>query len=210
MNLALFDFDGTISDRDSFLLFLKYADPFAFYLSCAVLLPRILLFLVKRYPNRNLKEDFLTRMLKGRTEAELQKLSEHFCGEKIPAIIRPGASRRIRWHQQQGDEICIVTATPRLMLEPWCRAHDLKILGTELAADSAGRLSGKLAGENCRGEEKVRRIRAAFPVNDYAAIHCYGDTSGDEPMLRLAPEATRFYRPFRGRDNPEETPRFSG
>ena len=198
MNLALFDFDGTISDRDSFLLFLKYADPLPFYLSCTILLPRILLFLVQRYPNRNLKEDFLTRMLKDRTSVELKKLSERFCADKIPDIIRPGAYQRIRWHQQQGDEICIVTATPRLILEPWCLAHHLKILGTELETDSADRLTGKLAGENCRGEEKVRRIRAAFQLDGYAAIHSYGDTSGDLPMLQLAPEATRFYRPFRG------------
>ncbi len=197
MNLALFDFDGTISDRDSFLLFLKYTDPLPFYRSCAVLLPRILLFLVKRYPNRNLKEDFLARMLKGRTEAELKKLSERFCADKIPAIIRPGAWQRIRWHQQQDDEICIVTATPRLILEPWCLAHDLKILGTELATDSADKLTGKLAGENCRGDEKVRRIRAAFQLADYSAIHSYGDTSGDMPMLQLAPEVSRFYKPFR-------------
>ncbi len=197
MNLALFDFDGTISDRDSFLLFLKYASPFPFYLSCTVLLPRILLFLVKRYPNQKLKEDFLTRVLKGRAEAELKKLSEHFCADKIPAIIRPGASMRIRWHQQQGDEICIVTATPRLMLEPWCLAHDLKIIGTELATDSADRLTGMLAGDNCRGDEKVRRIRAAFPLADYQTIYSYGDTSGDLPMLHLAQEAHRFYKPFR-------------
>ncbi len=198
MNLALFDFDGTISDRDSFLLFMKYAHPFSFYLSCAVLSPRILLFLLKCYPNRKLKEDFLARILKGRTSTEIKKLSEHFCSEKIPAIIRPGALQRIRWHQEQGDEICIVTATPRLILEPWCRAHDLKVLGTELETDSAARLTGKLAGENCRGDEKVRRIRAAFHLGDYGTIHSYGDTGADLPMLQLAPEATRFYRPFRG------------
>jgi len=197
MNLALFDFDGTISERDSFLLFLKYIGPLHFYRSCFILLPQIFLFFLKRYDNHDLKEDFLSRLIKGRTENDLQRLGKSFCLKKIPAIIRPAALEKIRWHRHQGDLVCIVTATPRHILEPWCRAHDLLILGTELESDRFGRLTGRLEGANCRGEEKVRRIRAAFRLDDYGTIHCYGDTGSDMPMLGLAPEQNRFFKPFR-------------
>jgi phosphatidylglycerophosphatase C len=57
------------------------------------------------------------------------------------------------------------------------------------------RLTGRISGLNCHGQEKVRRIKESFPLDQYQEIYAYGDTSGDKPMLDLATH--RFYKPFR-------------
>ncbi len=50
------------------------------------------------------------------------------------------------------------------------------------------RVTGRFDGPNCRGEEKVRRLREAFG-DDIRLEAAYGDTSGDRAMLALADEA---------------------
>jgi HAD superfamily hydrolase (TIGR01490 family) len=197
MNLALFDFDGTISSQDSFLLFLKHTGRLRFYLAACYLSPLILLYLVKRYPNQKLKEKFLVALYKGKRFRSLRDLANGFCREMVPGIVRPQAAERIAWHQERGDGVCVVTATPRFILEPWCLAHGLHIIGTELDTDGEGRVTGKLQGKNCRGEEKVRRIGSEYRLGDYRELYAYGDTSGDIPMLDLARPENRFFKPFR-------------
>jgi phosphatidylglycerophosphatase C len=56
-------------------------------------------------------------------------------------------------------------------------------------------VTGAFAGPNCRGEEKVRRLRAAFG-EDMPLAAAYGDTTGDTEMLAMADEAG--FRRFKG------------
>ncbi len=195
MNLALFDFDGTISDRDSFLLFVREtAGMAAFSAGMALLAPRIVRFLLGRYPNHRLKEDVLRRFFRHWPVEDFRRAAEHFCRDRIPAIIRPGAGERLAWHRRQGDRIVVVSATPEWILAPWCRQNSLELIATRLeVADD--RLTGRIHGENCRGPEKVARIRALYRLDDYGEIFAYGDTEGDRPMLALADRPS--FRPFR-------------
>jgi phosphoserine phosphatase len=41
---------------------------------------------------------------------------------------------------------------------------------------------------NCYGEEKVRRIRASYNLDEFNHIYAYGDSEGDKAMLDLAHE----------------------
>jgi phosphoserine phosphatase len=68
------------------------------------------------------------------------------------------------------------------------------LLATRLEV-SGNRLTGRIEGANCHGEEKVRRIRDAYQLKEYSQVYAYGDTKGDLPMLALAD--IRFYKPFR-------------
>ena len=193
-DLALFDFDGTISRRDSFLLFIrKNVGQLRFWSGMALLGPRIGLFLLGRYPNQALKEDVLTRFLRGWDLERLRAAAELFARETVPGILRPLALERLEWHQGRGDRIIVVTATPEPILAPWCAARGLEILGTELETEN-GRLTGRIRGENCRGMAKVERIRRHCDPSRYAEIFAYGDTRGDHPMLAMADHP--FYRPF--------------
>ena len=72
--------------------------------------------------------------------------------------------------------------------------HDVeRLLATELEI-TEGKITGKLRGKNCHGEEKVARIKAAYDLSKFENIFCYGDSEGDKPMLALATQA--HYKPF--------------
>ena len=197
MNLALFDFDGTLSTQDSYLFFTRFLNRKRYLFGCLVLAPRIIGYLARIYPNHALKEDFLKFFYRGKTADEVQMLAHRFCSREIPAIIRPGAMERIRWHQDRGDTVVVVSACPRLILEPWCHEINADIIATELETDAESRITGKIAGKNCWGQEKVNRIQARYAMKKYDAIFAYGDSRGDLPMLDLADQDKRFYKPFR-------------
>ncbi len=195
--LALFDFDGTITTRDSFTLFLRWHSPVRFYATALRLLPQILLFAAGRYPNERLKEAFLKGVLQGMKEEELQQKAQQFLRSKLVPLIRPQGAARVRSLVAAGARVIVVTASPRLLVEPWCREiGGVEILGTELAT-ADGLFTGKIAGHNCRAEEKVRRIHQLLDVADFDRIEVYGDSSGDFAMLQLADEASRHFKPFR-------------
>jgi len=196
-SLALFDFDGTISDRDSFLLFMRSTHGWRFYRTCLSLSPLIGLFLAGRYPNERLKSAFLKRLFRGDAQEEVVRLAQDYCSRVVPGIIRPAALETLARHRQDGSVLAVVTATPRIILEPWCLEQGVAIIGTELEVDDQRRLTGRLQGANCRGEEKVRRILARYRLADFSRVYAYGDTRGDLPMLDLAAPPDRFYKPFR-------------
>lgn len=197
MNLALFDFDGTISTCDSFLLFTRFMGPYRYGLGCLALSIRIAGYLARVYPNYALKEDFLTYFYKNKSLKELRVLANRFCDEKVPSIVRPGALERINWHKNHNDVVVIVSACPRLILEPWCRGQGLEILATELELDRNSIVTGKIDGENCWGKEKFARIKSHYNTTHFNSIFAYGDSRGDTWLLRMAAEDKRFYKPFR-------------
>jgi len=197
MNLALFDFDGTISSRDSFLLFMWYADRGGLIRTCFSQIPQIILYKLNAYPNQKLKETFLKQLFKEKFLRDLQTVSENYCRDVVPTILRPGFHKRLAWHRERGDEIVVVSATPAFILEPWCRAHCIGIIGTEVETDKNGRLTGKVFGRNCMGEEKVSRVKEFYDLEAYDDLFAYGDTASDRPMLDLAAPDNRFYKPFR-------------
>lgn len=195
MRLALFDFDGTISSKDSFLLFMRYTGgPWKFWSKCLFLSPKILLYMVKYYPNHNLKTDFLNLFFRNWEVEKFKDRATDYCNEIIPTIIRPKALERIKEHQQAGDLAVVVSACPEIILSAWCRDNGLKIIATRLHTEN-NRITGKLDGLNCWGEEKVKRIKTEVDLEKYSTIFAYGDSSGDRPMLAMADQA--FYKPFR-------------
>lgn len=197
MNLALFDFDGTISSRDSYLLFLWYMEKGKVIRTCLSCLPQIVLYKLGRYPNQKMKETFLAALFAGEYLSELQVNSERYCNTVLPSIIRLGFWQSLDWHHKNGDEVVVVTASPEFILRPWCRAHGIGLIGTEVEVDSSGRLTGRISGRNCMGDEKVRRVTSSYSIETYNKLFAYGDTKSDLPMLHLAPPENRFYKPFR-------------
>ncbi len=83
----------------------------------------------------------------------------------------------------------IVTASPEITVAPFARRLGAEaLLGTHMTFDADDRVTGAFTGPNCRGEEKVYRLRAAYG-DDLQLAAAYGDTSGDTEMLAFAAEA---------------------
>ena len=103
-------------------------------------------------------------------------------------MLRADMLVRLREYQAEGAVVALVSASSDIWLRPFCQAESIKMICTELAFE-AGKFSGKLATPNCNGQEKARRVRAAFDLNQFDKIIAFGNSNGDAAMLALANEA---------------------
>ena len=195
--LVAFDFDGTITVTDSFTAFLRWRSrPWRYRMGLARLAPAALAYLTDRDRGR-IKAAAAKEFLRGMTRTELEASCQAYCGAVWGQMIRPDAEQCWRDWQARGARMVIVTASPVEVVAPFAErlgADDL--IGTRLAYDADGRVTGALDGPNCRGEEKMVRLRQRFGP-DMQLAAAYGDTAGDQEMIAAA--AVKGYRVFTGR-----------
>lgn len=193
--IAFFDFDGTITTKDTLLEIIRYQKgQWALYAGFILYLPWLLAFKLKFIPNDGAKQKILTHFFGGMPDAEFQKNCDAFADEKIPALIRPGVMEEFNKLRAAGFDIVIVSASAGNWLRKWCDKNAVTLIATRLEV-KAGLITGRIEGKNCHGLEKVLRIKAFWNLADYDEIYAYGDSTGDKPMLALATQS--FYKPFR-------------
>lgn len=195
--VVAFDFDGTITVRDSFTAFLKWrAGPARYWAGLARLAPSLVAYLFHRDRGR-IKARAVAEFLRGVPRAELEAEAKRFAETQSRKLFRPDAVAAWKRWQRQRVRLVIVTASPTILVGPFARglgAH--AILGTEIAWDEADRVAGTFSTANCRGPEKVARLKAAFG-DDVQVKAAYGDTGGDTEMLAMA--EIPGYRVFQGK-----------
>lgn len=195
MKIAFFDFDGTITSKDSLIDFIRFAvGDIRFLFGFLLLSPILILFKLKIIPNYKAKEIIISYFFKGISSEVFEKIAKKYSLEKINLIVRPLALKRIKWHKKQGNTVVVVSASIESWLEPWCKKNNLLLLSTKLKIENY-KITGKLLTKNCYGQEKVNRIHKAFTLEDYTYIYVYGDSRGDLEMLRIANEG--FYNVFK-------------
>jgi phosphatidylglycerophosphatase C len=190
--LALFDFDGTISFRDSFGDFIRYAvGPFRFWLGIACLVPVVAAFLFGIVRAWRAKELMAIYFFGGWDAAEFKRVTNEYARQRLPQIVRPVALEYIAKHKKAGDTIVVVTASIDLWLKGWCESQGVDLIATGLEVRE-GRITGRFSTRNCSGQEKVRRIEERYNLSKFDRIYAYGDNPADRPMLKLAHE--KYYR----------------
>jgi HAD superfamily hydrolase (TIGR01490 family) len=195
MKLALFDFDGTITTKDSLECFIKFAvGSKAYYLGLLKLSPMLTAYKLKLIPNYVAKQKLISYFFKGWDQLKLELLGAKYSEEKIASILRPLAMKKIRWHQEHGHKVVLVSASMETWLRSWCQESGIELLGTQLEFEN-GYCTGKFVSKNCYGIEKVNRIKKHLKLSDYDYVYAYGDSSGDKELLTLANES--YYKPFR-------------
>lgn len=193
--LAVFDFDGTITTKDSMLAFCRFvAGASAYRRGMIRLAPRLLAMKAGLVSRQRAKEALLSQFLEGKNKEELRSLAEAFTEEILAHLIRPQALSRIQQHRNQGHSLLIVSASLDLWLTPWAATQEIPLLSSQ-GEFMDGTFTGKLTGENCRGEEKVRRITDYLGEELPDHTIAYGDSSGDTEMLQWADKA--YFKPFR-------------
>lgn len=188
MNIAFFDFDGTITTKDTLFQFIRFSKGnFKFYMGLLLLLPVVLAFKAGFLPNWRAKEILFTWFFKGISEAEINKLGDGFASRIIPTLIRPEAEEALAFHKDKGSRIVVVTASFSIWVRPWCDSKQIELIATECEIQQ-GKLTGLIQGKNCYGKEKVIRIRERFDLEQFDRIYAYGDSKADLEMLNLADE----------------------
>ena len=193
--IAFFDFDGTITTKDSLLEFIKfYKGSVSFYLGFLLYSPLLLAYKLRIIPNYTAKQKVLQFFFKGESIANFQKQCNAFSDKILPRIIRPKALREIELMKKADATVVIVSASAENWIRKWAVENGLELIGTRLAT-ADGKITGSIEGINCYGDEKACRIKERFNLSEYNEIYCYGDSAGDKAMLELA--TFSFYKPFR-------------
>lgn len=187
--VAAFDFDGTLTDTDSLPCFLRHSiGNIRFLKAVAEASPALMNYKRGFVERQRAKEALLTAALRGRTLHEVQAWSTAFVQEKLPLIIRPQALERLRWHQNEGHRVVIVSASPSVYIKPWAMANGIHaVLSSELEHVNK-QYTGKLVNSNCWGPEKVFRLRDWWRKDKPEFVYAYGDSRGDHEMLSIAHE----------------------
>jgi len=191
--VAAFDFDGTLTRKDTFTLFLKEISGQLEYVKKVIrLIPILTGYQMGWINNTLMKEHVLTMFLRGRTLHDLLKLAEQF-GQSLPQYLRPEAVNRLHWHQRQGHLCVIVSASLGLYLRPLQAILQVDhLLASELEIAPTGLITGKLIGGNCYGTEKTRRLQSLLGARETYLLYAYGDSRGDRELL--ADADSPFYR----------------
>lgn len=193
--LALFDMDGTLTRRDTLsdLLLRHFGLPRC--LAAGMRLGPALLGVPLDVVHRDTaKVALLTHFFGGMADETFRALGRDYALNHLDRLLRPAARRQLNWHRQAGHRVVVISASVSDWIRPWTESLSIELLATELER-RGGRLTGALAGPNCRGQAKVDRLRALLDPADYHPIYAYGDTTGDTEMLALADHPT--YRGLR-------------
>ena len=193
--VAAFDFDGTLTRRDTLVPFLtRVAGRGAVLRARGAESPRRARAAAGRGDRDRAKERVLTRVLAGHAHADVAVAGRAFGEALTRTAVTRQARDRIAWHRREGHEVVIVSASLDVYLVEVGRVLGIAhVLCTSLAVDDAGRCTGLLLGANCRGAEKLHRLRA-FVGDDDAELWAYGNSSGDDEMLAAAHHPVRVRR----------------
>lgn len=199
--IAAFDFDGTLTWCDTFLPFLRCAvGRTTFWRGMTTLMPTLMDLRRGRISNTEAKETVIGHFLAGMTMSRLAEVARAFAADRIPPLLRSNALAKLAWHQDQGHQVILISASPEIYLRPWAETSGIDaVIGTRLT-HADGRLIGRLDGANCYGAEKVRRLRELAGDLSDVHVYAYGDSAGDRELLAAAAE--KRYRAFHHAGDP--------
>jgi phosphatidylglycerophosphatase C len=186
MNIALFDFDGTITTEDTFTNFVySTASKKRLIIGKLIIAPCLL-----GYKLGFLSSSFMRKLViklayfKVDT-TKIQNAGTQYAKDYIDSVVRDEAIERIAWHKKNNDVIVIVSASLNCYLSPWCSVNGIELLCNSLE-EKNGKFSGRYQGEDCCADEKSKRIKAHYDLSRFDTIYAYGDTPEDDAMLALA------------------------
>lgn len=192
--LIVFDFDGTLTTKDSLLEFIAfYKSRMQLYLGFLIHLRSLVQFYWGRISNTQLKERILTHFFRGESLQVFSQKGSRFAREVLPGILRKQAVATIESYRKPAgtNRLIIVTASMAHWIEPWARQYGIGVIATKPQVRD-GQLTGKIDGKNCYGPEKVTRLQAHVSLKDFDTIIAYGDSRGDKELLDIAD--VKYYR----------------
>lgn len=188
--LAIFDIDYTITRKETLMEFFKYL--VSKDIKNIKFLPRALysglMYGVKVYDEKRVKECFL-KFIENIDEAELAKLTKSFYDEKISKILYKDAVDMIKKLKKEGYMVVLISASPEFYVKEFYAIKEVDlIIGTKFTFES-GKFIRKMDGNNCKGEEKVRRLNKVLKEKnikvDFKNSYMFSDSLSDKPLLDL-------------------------
>jgi phosphatidylglycerophosphatase C len=193
VTVAAFDVDETLTVRDCVVPFMRSVAGVGRLIKVTLSDIGTTIQSVRRRDRDFLKAKFVAGVFSGRDAREIEALGIDFASKVADGWLRGDVASRMRWHQEQGHVVILVSASLGAYLHPLGDLLEVDaVLCTELE-EKDGLLTGKLVGQNCRGKEKASRVQkwcqdSGIAIEDL--VFAYGDSSGDTELLELFSEPT--------------------
>ncbi|MBQ4446414.1 MAG: haloacid dehalogenase-like hydrolase [Prevotella sp.] len=188
--LYVFDFDGTLTKRDSLLAFIIFVRGWkTLLLTFLRYSPLLVLMKLGLYDNGKAKEKVFSACFKDMSLKTFNDYCQRFA-EENRSLLREQA---VLYINKVREETCVIISAS---VDNWVQPFfpDIRVLGTQIEVVD-GKLTGKFTTPNCYGPEKVRRLLSAYPERKDYYLVAFGDSGGDRELLDYADEA--YYQPFR-------------
>ncbi|MDE6371509.1 MAG: HAD-IB family hydrolase, partial [Duncaniella sp.] len=187
--IAIFDFDGTLTTKDTFIEFAKYSVGWGCLIKGIIKsLPWLLAWKLHLIAGGKAKEQLFSQLYKGMSLTTFEEYCLNFA-DRISKIERRNLVEYLHSHLKKKDQVFIVSASFPEWIIPWAKRHGISencIIGTGIETDNYDILTGKFSTPNCNEAEKVKRVREYIPYLSDCEIYAYGDSSGDRAILNVA------------------------
>lgn len=183
--VAIFDLDGTLTTHDTFVSYLVTFGRRSCKFGALAAMPfRIGGYLAKLYRDYQLKEQLLRSFFGRVSRDRIEEHTDWFCREWLPGHLHPVGNRFLSEHLAQNHRVILLSASPDLYVPSVAQALGIgEALCTQVSFEN-GVCTGRLIGNNCKGIEKIARVREHLEVSEAPAnSHAYGDSRHDLPLL---------------------------
>ena len=189
--MAAFDYDGTITSKDTLLEFIIFAcGKWKFLAGFLLHAPWLCLMKLHLYPNWKCKERIFSWYFKGMAYNAFADLGQRF-SERADCMLRQSTIDLVKKHMKEGATVYVVSASIEEWVRPVCSKFGVaNVLGTRIDVDDQGLLTGRFMTANCYGQEKVSRLLEVEPQREEYYLYAYGDSRGDKEMLDFADNGT--------------------
>lgn len=191
--LYLFDFDGTLTKKDTLFDFLKFSFPKSYSKQFLLFVPLFILSKLKLVNPGKVKEKFISSFLKGKSYVEIHQLAQNYFEKNHQTLIHKKADEYLKSISNYHDKF-IVSASLDFWIEPFASYYGMGLISTKGSFDEHGFYSGKFASPNCNNEQKKIRIEKEIDLSLYDEVIAFGDTAGDNHMFAIATKT--YYREF--------------
>lgn len=190
-----FDFDGTLTTRDTLIEFIRFVRGGKFLALCILRhLPYLVLMKLGILTNWRVKEQVFSYCFKGMKTAAFNVYCTRFAVRKA-RLLRPKGVETIRRVLSEGGKVVVISASIDNWVRPFfTELQGVQVLGTKVE-ERDGVLTGRFLTKNCYGEEKVRRLLQLLPERKDYRLTAYGDSRGDFALLDFADVS--LFKPFR-------------
>lgn len=193
--LAIFDFDGTITNKDTFFEFLILAvGKKQVFMKFLKLFYTFFAYQLNLVSGDYAKEKVIRKFFKDMEVESFICICEDFAKNHIPSMVKKSALEKINWHKKQRHRVVVLSASLEHYISPWCIEQKIECIGTILEMEN-NKLTGRYKGINCHGPGKVIKLKERFSLDDFDSIYGYGNGRGDKEFLQLATH--KFFRNFK-------------
>ena len=170
--MNIYDFDNTILKGDSSVKFIKYS------------LIRHPLLVTRSFFKATIK--YFKKSNLGLIKSELfsfVQYLEDFDNYVNTFVLKNQKYVKKFYLERKKDNDVIISASFDFIIVPFCHSLGIKnVIATKYDVKK-----GHIIGNNCKGEEKVKRFQELFPNAN--VWNAYSDSLSDLPMFRLAKQA---------------------